>query len=321
MEVLPNVHLLKTTLGERVLYQYLFVGEKVLLFDTGLNPNMEETVLPYLDTLGVDVGRLKFALVSHADGDHLGGNEAVKRAVPQALLMAHNLDIPLVENVERLIEERYQQFQADHGLGISAEVADWVREFCKSDVPIDLGLEGGETIRLAHDWSLKVLHTPGHTYGHISLYDAKNRAAVIGDAVLGQGVPDAEGRRITLPPTYLYVDTYLSSIKFLLSLPIDVLLTGHYPIMRGIEVREFLYESLSFAQRVEESILHTVRQSGSALTMKEIINTLSSKVGNWPAEGTTQDAAFPFSGHLQRLENLGLIRRERKNGLVAWRSN
>ena len=320
MEILPNIHRVSTPMGERVVHQYLFVGDKVLLFDTGLDSSIEEVVFPYLKSIGVDPGRLQFALVSHADGDHLGGNQALKRLAPQALLMAHNLDLPLIENVEQLIEERYNQFYTDHGLGISPEGANWVRQFCKSGVLVDIGLEGGETLRLRPDWELKVLHVPGHTYGHLCLYDAMNHLAAIGDAVLGEGIPDAEGQRITLPPTYIYVDSYLSSIKALLNLPIEILLTGHFPVMRGKQVTEFLYGSMFFAQRLEEGILQTIREAQSALTLKEIILALSSKIGSWPAEACVGDATFPFSGHLQRLENFGLIRQDRKDNLVAWKA-
>jgi len=320
LEILPNIHRVGTPMGERVVYQYLFVGEKVLLFDTGLDSSFETVILPYLRNIGVNPDRLQFALVSHADGDHLGGNQALKRLAPQVLLMAHNLDIPMIENVERLIEERYNQFYSDHGLGISPEAIDWVRQNCKPYVSVDIGLEGGETFRLQPGWELKILHVPGHTYGHLCLYDAAHRLAAIGDAVLGEGVPDAEGQRITLPPTYLYVDSYLSSIKALLNLPIDVLLTGHYPIMRGKQVTEFLYGSLFFTQRLEEGILQTIREAHSALTLKEIILALSEKIGNWPAEACVGDATFPFSGHLQRLENFGQIRQDRKGNYIAWKA-
>jgi hypothetical protein len=133
-------------------------------------------------------------------------------------------------------------------------------------------------------------------------------------------VPDAEGRQIALPPTYLYVDSYVSSIKALLDLPIDILLTGHYPVMRGKEVAEFLYSSLFFTQRLEEGILQTIREAHSLLTLKEIILLLSEKIGNWPVEACIGDATFPFSGHLQRLENFGLIRRDRKGNHIAWKA-
>ena len=35
------------------------------------------------------------------------------------------------------------------------------------DAPIDIGLRGGETIRLGRGRRLEVLHLPGHTLGHV----------------------------------------------------------------------------------------------------------------------------------------------------------
>ncbi|MFN8007549.1 MAG: MBL fold metallo-hydrolase [Terriglobia bacterium] len=318
VEIIPHIHQLTTPMGERVVYQYLFVGEKVLLFDTGLDSSIEEIVFPGLHAIGLDAERLNFALVSHADADHLGGNQALKRLVPRVLLMAHNLDIPMIESMEQLIEDRYNQFAVDHGLEVSPEGAGWVRQFCKSDVCVDVGLEGKETLRLQSDWELQILHVPGHTAGHLCVYDARNRLAAIGDAVLGEGVPNADGQRVAIPPTYLHVDPYLNTIKTLLKLPIDVLLTGHYPVMRGKQVTDFLYGSLFFAQRLEEGILQTLREAPAPLTLKEIILSLSPRVGSWPVEPCVVEAAFPFSGHLQRLESLGLIGQERRDKLVSW---
>jgi glyoxylase-like metal-dependent hydrolase (beta-lactamase superfamily II) len=318
MEILPNIHQVPTPMGDRVVYQYLFVGEQVLLFDTGLATSTEEVVLPYLASLGVDVARLRYALVSHADSDHLGGNGTLKNAAPRVVLMAHNLDTGLIEDVERLISERYSQFEADHGVGYTPAVKDWVRQVCPGGVPVDIGLEGGETVRLSPDWLLKVLHTPGHTFGQVSLYDAKNRVAVIGDSVLWHGVTNAAGD-VVIPPTYCYVDSYLNTIRALANMPIDVLLTGHFRVLRGREVADFLTESRLFAQRLEDSVLQAIRQSSAPLTMQELIDALSSQVGSWPAEAK-QELAFPLNGHLQRLEAFGQVTRVRKDELVAWHS-
>ena len=55
-------------------------------------------------------------LVSHADFDHSAGNASVREAAPHARFMCHDLDRVMVEDIERLIWDRYGEFIADHGI-------------------------------------------------------------------------------------------------------------------------------------------------------------------------------------------------------------
>ena len=49
------------------------------------------------------------------------------------------------------------------------------------------------------DWRVEVLHLPGHTLGHIGLWDPRSRAAIVIDAVLERG--DLRERRRAADPT------------------------------------------------------------------------------------------------------------------------
>ena len=48
---------------------------------------------------------------------------------------------------------------------------------------------------------VEVLHLPGHTLGHIGLWDEHTRAAIIIDAVLADGIYDRAGNKL-IPPRY-----------------------------------------------------------------------------------------------------------------------
>jgi glyoxylase-like metal-dependent hydrolase (beta-lactamase superfamily II) len=317
MEIVPGIHRIATPFANRVVYQYLFVGEeKILLFDTGMENTTKEHLLPYLDQIGLSPDRLTYTIISHSDLDHQGGNDALKAAAPRILFMCHNLDKPWVESLDRLIVERYGQFKADHAIEDPPETIQWMRESARSSIPMDIGLEGGETIRLSPDWTVEVLHTPGHSFGHLTIWDPKHRTAVIGDAILWNAVPTVTGEP-AFPPTYQYVDTYLSSIQRLQSMPIETLLTSHYAIQRGADVQGFLSESRAFAQRLEAATLEVLQESGQAHTARELTEIISPKVGTWPASANVY-MIFPLLGHLQRLESRRQIRISRRDGLLTY---
>ena len=66
---------------------------------------------------------------------------------------------------------------------------------------IDMTFTGGELISIDDRRSLRVLHVPGHSDGHLALYDALTRAVFVGDALHGEFCPNASGAP-SLPPAY-----------------------------------------------------------------------------------------------------------------------
>jgi len=100
MEVAPGIHRIESVLGPRPFSQYLLRDERSLLVDTGVKETPAEVILPFLDGLQPD-----FVLNSHADVDHYGGNAAIRKAAPEALFLAHALDVPWIESAEAIMRE------------------------------------------------------------------------------------------------------------------------------------------------------------------------------------------------------------------------
>ena len=205
----------------------------------------------------------------------------------------------------------------EHQIDESAETKAWIRQNNRSETPIDLTLLGGETLLLDRDWRVQVWHTPGHSAGHLSVYDPKNRAAIIADAVLWNCVPNRDGTP-AFPPTYRYAELYLSTIRFLTNTPIETLLTAHYPVFRGREVGDFLAESRSFAERLDLMLRRELSGTKRPCTTRQLIESLSSRAGGWPTEAGIY-LAFPLVGHLELLERAGSVERIRGEGEVQWR--
>ena len=104
-----------------------------------------------------------------------------------------------------------------YGFGPDQESKDWIRTELGGDSPVDVGLRGGETLRLGLDWRVEFLHLPGHTPGHLGIWDAKNDAAIIIDAALEEGIYDREGN-LPQPPRYFDATAYQKTIRKLHSM-------------------------------------------------------------------------------------------------------
>lgn len=317
MEIAPGIHRINCTFGAgRMVFCHLLSGENAsLLVDTGCAHNPGQDILPYMEQIGFDPVGLTYALISHSDIDHQGGNAPLKAAAPQAILMCHKFDEPWVADTEALIDGRYSQFEADHGIGYGDEGKQGIREGCMSH-PLDMTLSGGERLRLGDEWSVEILHTPGHTWGHLAVYDPRSKTLISGEASIWNSILD-EAWQPALPPTYCYVDTYLATQDRLLDMDIDLLSPAHWPLQRGAAVAEFITESKNFCWHVERKLLELAQTRGS-FTLRQAIDTLGPALGDWPAE-TNQDLSYGMLGNLDSLSKRGRLETGRnEQGLMTW---
>jgi len=316
MEVAQGIHRIVTPMGERINCCYLLKGERAtLLVDTGLAGTPEADIAPALAAIGVRWTDVDYVLNTHADMDHTGGNGAIRRLAPDARLIAHALDRAMIEDLERMIDRRYGEYRADHGHDDGDAVRDWIRANAQ-DAPLDIVVRGGETLRLADDWAVEIVHTPGHSWGSISVWDPRSRAAIVGDAVLGDAVPLKDGSP-AFPPTYRYIDTYEATIGILEARDPALLLSAHYATAAGPEVASFLGLTRAFAAKVESALRDAIRDAATPPTLLELCATLSPVLGRWP-DASANFLTFPLLGHCERLVANGLVTTGRRDGRVTY---
>jgi len=284
----------------------------VVLVDSGVAETPGKAILPYLDQLELDPPRLTMVITTHPDLDHQGGNAAIREAAPAALLACGEADRLLVEDPNCLFRERYNFLQTEHGVGLGNEIPPDAGSRCR----VDIGFRGGERIAIDNGWDLEVLHVPGHSHGHLALYDAVHKAAFVSDAIHGRGCPRADGS-MGIPVTYFYIDLYLSTLIYLENLQLEQLHTGHWPSMRGEEIRDFFSDSRKTVDRLDRKIMRTLSQTHTGLTLSQLMDAAMEEFPDWPAS-TRVLSAFPVKGHLDRLEERGQVRVGHQSSPPRW---
>lgn len=316
MEVAPGLHRVECPIGTRYIAIYVIVGTRhIALVDTGFDQSVAETLVPYFERNNLDKDLVRFAIVTHSDFDHSGGNLAVRTHFPNVLICAGERDRPMIENLQKMIDDRYGEFATDHDFDETDESKQFIRTVAK-ETAMDIGLTGGERIDLGGRY-IEVLHTPGHSWGHLSVLDESTGAAIIGDAVLGDTVPLADGQP-AFPPTYRFVEAYRATIRALKGRRPTSILPAHYPIYAGEDAIDFLDLTLAYTDVVESVTYETVAKASGPISLMEIIGSCHERLGPWP-DPAYKSLAYPVLGHLEVLESYKRIRRERrKDGLVAW---
>jgi glyoxylase-like metal-dependent hydrolase (beta-lactamase superfamily II) len=251
MEVASGIHRIESDIGPRFMCQYLLVGpERTLLVDTGISGTPDDVLVPYFEKVGAEPD---LVLISHADVDHCGGNRAIRDRYPDALLVCHELDRRWIESNEALLRENYMWHEPFGFEEPDEEMQRQILADAGGDTPVDAGLRGGETIRLGQGRRVEVVHLPGHTLGHLAVWDPATRAAVIIDAVLSDGIYDRAGNKL-IPPRYYDAAAQQDTIRRLRALEPELLLTAHYPVMGREDARAWLDGGLAFTEQLGELV-------------------------------------------------------------------
>jgi glyoxylase-like metal-dependent hydrolase (beta-lactamase superfamily II) len=145
------------------------------LVDTGL-PGQEEAIGAALLEAGIGVRDLRRIIFTHQDLDHVGSGAALVRQ-SGARVLAHPADAPHIDGGLRLLKPSSEML----------EQRPQMREVLErlEPVGVDEHLEDGARLELAG--GIRVIFTPGHTPGHLSLYLERPKVLIAGDALTAEG--------------------------------------------------------------------------------------------------------------------------------------
>ena len=128
------------------------------LVDAGL-PGQAEAIGAALVEAGIGVRDLRRIIFTHQDLDHVGSGAALVRQ-SDATVLAHPADSPHIEGSLRPLKFTPEMLEQRPQMREVLERLEPVR--------VDEHLEDGDRLDLAG--GTRVIFTPGHTPGHLSLY-------------------------------------------------------------------------------------------------------------------------------------------------------
>jgi len=210
-------------------------GDELVLVDGGWALAEAEQLLGQaLAEIGYELGDVREYLVTHHHRDHYTNAVAMRRK--------HGGTISLGEGERACIEairtaeshpDIPRLFEAG-ALELARMLAEWTgeRELSDWEDP-DRWLPDGVELPLATR-TLRAIHTPGHTRGHLVFHDAGNAALFAGDHVLPHITPSI-GVEMNRPRSPLR--HYLSSLELVRALPDAQLLPAHGPVTASVHER------------------------------------------------------------------------------------
>ncbi|MBI3952240.1 MAG: MBL fold metallo-hydrolase [Acidobacteria bacterium] len=209
---------------------FLIVEDPITLVDTG--PKTEEafrSLRDQVEALGLRLEEIRRIIISHTHEDHAGLAAQIKQ-ISNAAVYVHPWEAHCITGS--------RDYQAGRKMlrrvGVPAKVLDEMEARWKyirtliDPVPDAQILDEGDEVAFASE-SLRVLHTPGHTPGHICLWRDGERSLIAADTVLKRVTPNPV---INLDPRdpnrrFPSLSMYLKSLARLRDLSPTLIYTGH----------------------------------------------------------------------------------------------
>ncbi len=242
---------------------FLVTGGEALLVDAGREAETDSRlILEMWRELGEPV--MKGIVLTHAHPDHVGAAAVLREHwhVPIAMHPADGV----------ILEQLGNPLQPDIRL----------RDGQEFDTPLG---------------TATVLHTPGHSPGHICLYFEGSGLLISGDQVLSNGT-------VFVGEPYGNMTHYLQSMRRLLAKRIDILAPGHGPVIQN--GWRHVLEMHEYRLRREGEILMALRDGPRSSL--EVARKLY--IGREVSETVLQFGSRQTECHLRHLQDKGVVELE-----------
>jgi glyoxylase-like metal-dependent hydrolase (beta-lactamase superfamily II) len=182
MKITEHIEMLKTETGNGVIYPTLLHDENCLiLMDAGF-PGQTDRFKAAFAEAGFEPERLTGMIITHQDIDHIGCAAELSRLAPNAEIMAHTEEAPYIDGSKTpvklaALESRYDELDEP----MKAVCDNMRRGFAMCRVKIDRPLNDGDILPCCG--GIEIIHSPGHTPGHICLFVRDAGVLIAGDAL------------------------------------------------------------------------------------------------------------------------------------------
>ncbi len=329
MEIVPSIHQLKLPVPVPSaqladVNAYLIEGEKgCILVDTGWNTRQTFAALEeQLREIGVGFEDISQIIITHFHPDHYGLAGKLKE-LSRAKIALHqierdfirsryiSMDSLLAETADLLHLHGVPQEELPRLQKASLEVVKYV-----SPISPEITLHGGERIPLG-SFNFEVVWTPGHSPGHVCLYEPKQKVLLSGDHLLPTIFPN-----VGLHPQSGEnpLGDYLHSLQVVEQLEVDLVLPAHEHVFTGLKQR--IKELYRHHEDRKAAIINVLREGAKtayevSFKIPWIINGVTMSFEELPALDKRL-AVMSALAHLEPLCAEGQAERSSGDGTVVY---
>lgn len=315
-EILPRIYRAEIPLPRNPLKatnSYIIKGDdRSLVIDTGMNrQECMDAMSAAFRELEIIPDRTDF-FITHLHADHLGLAGELSSSSSKIYFNAPDAAITEMENIWA-----YMALMAlQHGFPQGETAVDshpGNRYSPREHLSFNIVREG-DTIACG-EYNFTCIETPGHTPGHLCLYEPRRKIFVSGDHILGDITPNISSWDDVANPLQLYLD----SLDKVYDMEIDLVLPGHRS--RIADCRQRIRELKEHHRIRLEEVLCILNDGGPATAYRVASQmTWDIRADDWEMFPLMQKwfATGEALAHLRYLEDKGSVRREESGGVVHF---
>jgi len=193
-----------------------------ILIDTGY-PGQLQQIRDALEKVGIGICKLNKIIITHHDIDHIGCLAAiVNENQGKTEVYSHEVEKPYIQGDIQPIKLTQLEARLDTLNEQMKSIYEGMKSGYKNCVS---GVDGAivDGLELPYCGGITVIHTPGHTPGHISLYLKKSKTLISGDTLF------IENGQLIRPQQFVNFDNDLAleSIKKFTNYDIENIICYH----------------------------------------------------------------------------------------------
>jgi glyoxylase-like metal-dependent hydrolase (beta-lactamase superfamily II) len=128
---------------------------------------------------GIHFEDINKIIITHQDLDHFGGLPEILEASKHKIeVMAHEDDKPYIQGEKHLV-----RLNSNFLNSMPEDRQEMVKQMFKNFTPVDVDTTIADNQELPYCGGITVIHTPGHTPGHLCLYHKTSKTLIVGDAM------------------------------------------------------------------------------------------------------------------------------------------
>ena len=310
-------------------YLFELAGQHILI-DAGFNSSSwKKKFLQEINNIGLSIEEIDVCIITHNHVDHIGLIKDFKQINPKIKIVMHNITNKILKwetdksNKEEIEKEAIRISIEMKNYGLSEEERIRIVQFftywpkLRNYQTPDEIVNDKDTILS----DLEIIWTPGHSFGHICVFDSKKKHLFSGDHILSRITPHIGNFII---PDFLIdeyenynfknvLDQYLQSLDRISELNPKIIFPAHQEIIydpneRIIAIKEHHSKRLN-------DITNVIKNN--PLTPKRIAQI---HFGEDLDEINSFMALSEVLGHLFYLEDLGKIEKLEKDGKFYYKS-
>lgn len=324
--VLPNIYKIEIPLPNNPLKAincFVVKGEKRnLVIDTGMNrTECYEAIMAGFEQIDVNLAETDF-FVTHYHIDHCGLVSSLLK--PECKVYTSKSDGEIINRTSGPAHEEtlilLQNYAAAHGfppLLLNEAIYNHPGHLYKPEHQIEITpVKEGDIIK-AGGYNFQCLFTPGHTNGHVCLYEKERKILFSGDHVLGHITPNVS----QFSDDDNVLTKYLSSLDKVAGLEVDIVLPAHHGGFTNCQERIRQLKEHHFV-RIEE-VFNIVRGNTLINAYEAAARMTWEMKGKWVDFKVQQKwfACGEAIAHLEYLHGQGrLTRLLDHNGRIIWRT-